>query len=244
MNTLFLGQQIITLDQIASTNNYTSEFLRQNVMQEGAIVLANHQNEGKGQRGNLWHSNPNENLTFSIYIKPVFIPTSMQFVLNKWVSLSIVYCLRKEGIGASVKWPNDIYVEDKKIGGVLIENSVSSGINHSIIGIGLNVNQKEFNNLPKAASIISITGKAFDLESLLEKMCVSLEQNYLRIKVNLSALDEEYLSAMYQYEKFAMYRDESGSFSGKITGVSAIGQLEIETNEEVRSSYFKEVEFL
>ena len=244
MNTLFLGQQIITLDQVGSTNNYTSEFLRQNVMQEGAIVLANHQNEGKGQRGNLWLSNPNENLTFSIYIKPVFIPTSMQFVLNKWVSLSIVYCLRKEGIGASVKWPNDIYVEDKKIGGILIENSVSSGINHSIIGIGLNVNQKEFNNLPKASSIINITGKVFDLESLLEKMCVSLEQNYLRIKVNLSALDEEYLSAMYQHEKFAMFRDESGSFLGKITGVSAIGQLEIETNEEIKSYYFKEVEFL
>jgi len=244
MNTLFLGQQIITLDQVGSTNNYTSEFLRQNVMQEGAIVLANHQNEGKGQRGNLWLSNPNENLTFSIYIKPVFIPTSMQFVLNKWVSLSIVYCLRKEGIAASVKWPNDIYVEDKKIGGILIENSVSSGINHSIIGIGLNVNQKEFNNLPKASSIINITGKVFDLESLLEKMCVSLEQNYLRIKVNLSALDEEYLSAMYQHEKFAMFRDESGSFLGKITGVSAIGQLEIETNEEIKSYYFKEVEFL
>lgn len=244
MNTLFFGQHIINLDETGSTNNYTSEFLRHNVMQEGTIVVAKNQISGKGQRGNVWISNANENLTFSVFIKPNFIPVIEQFILNKWVSLSIISVLKEIGLNTKVKWPNDIYVNDKKVAGILIENSVGSKINHSIIGIGLNVNQKEFLNLPEASSMSNCAGKDFDLDSILEKICSFLEQNYLRIKADKLALNDEYLTDLYQYNEWSNYRDKHGEFSGKIVGISEIGMLEIAVGNELRKYAFKEVEFI
>ncbi|MBL4625720.1 MAG: biotin--[acetyl-CoA-carboxylase] ligase [Flavobacteriales bacterium] len=244
MNTLFFGQHIINLDEVDSTNNYTSEFIRHNVMQEGLLVRAKSQISGKGQRGNNWESDPNENLTFSIYVKPSFISIDEQFVLNKWVSLSILSVLRIHGIEAEVKWPNDIFVGNKKTGGILIENSVSTGINHSIVGIGLNVNQMVFKGLPNATSMKQQVHKMFNLNSVLEQLCIALEQNYLQPKADKSILNEAYINHLYQFNQEVKYRDNKGIFIGKIVGISTTGQLQIKAHDKIRSYGFKEVEFL
>ena len=244
MNTLFFGQHIIKLDEIGSTNNYTSEFLRHNVMQEGAVVLAKSQVSGKGQRGNVWQSNPNENLTFSVFIKPNFIPIANQFILNKWVSISLVEMLSDFGINTKIKWPNDIYAGNKKIAGILIENSVSSKINHSIVGIGLNVNQLDFNELPHAISMRNQTSKHYNLEVVLACLCKKLEQNYLKLKAGISVLNNVYLDNLYRFNVPANYKDINGKFVGKTIGISPTGELQIEREGGVKSYVFKEVEFL
>ena len=117
MNTLFFGQHILRLDQVDSTNNYTTEFIRHNVIHEGCVVVADHQTNGKGQRGNVWHSAAYQNLTLSVYIEPKFLSIQDQFVLNKWASLSVMDVLQNIGIQATVKWPNDIYVGGSKMTG-------------------------------------------------------------------------------------------------------------------------------
>lgn len=247
MNTLFFGKQIIHLSEIDSTNNYTIQLIRQSVMSEGGVVITDNQYQGRGQRGNLWLTEEKQNLTFSLYLKPKFLPLSQQFLLSKCICLGLVDFLTELGIeNCMVKWPNDIYVGNKKIGGILIENLVQSNFYHSIVGIGLNVNQTKFEGLESVTSILSETGKIHDLRILLEQMCNNLERRYLKFTQNIHSVNEEYLKYLYQKDVVAKYSDEKGVFSGKIIGVDPIGQLIVKKqNQEKESTYsMKEITFL
>ncbi len=218
MNTLFFGQHILRLDQIDSTNNYTTEFIRHNVIHEGCVVVANHQTNGKGQRGNVWQSAAHQNLTLSVYIEPKFLLVQDQFVLNKWASLSVMDVLQRLGLNAMVKWPNDVYVEGLKIGGILIENTVGARINHSIVGIGLNVNQTGFEGLASATSLSLATGNIHKLDEVMSFLCSDLETNYMKIKRDKKALDQYYLDNLYKGGITANYRDGKGDFTGGNSG--------------------------
>ena len=170
--TLYIGKNIIELDVVDSTNNYASK------------LVANFQGEGKGQRGNVWSSEPGKNLTFSLVLNPKRVAPSEAFVISKIVSLAI--CKYLESVideDVFIKWPNDIYVGEKKICGILIENQFKgNNFEYAIIGIGLNVNQTNFQNLPRVTSLFLESKKELDLKSVLTELLKSIEIFYLRFQ--------------------------------------------------------------
>ena len=146
-STLFVGQNLIKLSSVDSTNNFLKSLVSNSEpLPEGTVIMADDQYAGRGQQNNIWKAEPGKNLTFSVLLKPTFLPLSQQFLLNMVVSTAINNALSHFlSDGLSVKWPNDIYFRDQKIGGVLIENTiVGNDIKTAIIGIGINVNQQHF----------------------------------------------------------------------------------------------------
>jgi BirA family biotin operon repressor/biotin-[acetyl-CoA-carboxylase] ligase len=242
--TLFIGKKLVFLPSCHSTNEVAGEMLKNGPFEEGIIIITDHQTAGKGQRGNTWETEPNQNLTFSLILKPFFLPAQQQFDLNIAISLGIHDFLKKLQSGFLIKWPNDIYYNNQKLGGVLIQNTLKENkIENSIIGIGLNVNQAEF-NLPKATSLRSIVKKEFNLEQTLEDLCHCIEWRYIQLKKGqIAQLKAEYESNLYAIGEERLYKSEQ-VFRGKITGIAADGRLEIDTNTGYRYFAFKEVEFL
>lgn len=164
-------------EQLPSTNTWAKEHSAQ--LSHGDIVVTHSQSAGRGQRGNSWEAEPGKNLTFTLFLKPAGIAPSEQFVISEIVALAVANAVRHalaEAVAAhriKVKWPNDIYVDDRKIAGILIEHSISaSGISHTIVGIGLNVNQTEFrSDAPNPVSLAQLAHKEFPLLPLLTEIC-------------------------------------------------------------------------
>ena len=247
METLFIGQEIIRLDHVDSTNNYTNELLRRSVIHEGAVVVANDQSMGRGQRGNSWQSQPGENLTFTVVLKPHFLTPQRQFVLNKMVSLAICDALVKWGCGGvKVKWPNDVYVGDRKVAGILIENSIKGNIlTSAIVGIGLNVNQRNFPpDIPNPTSLKMELGSPSQLDACLEELCTQLEANYFKVKADHKSLDGLYLDSLYGLDQWADFVIGGMRQRANIRGINPIGllQLELSTGRKLECA-FNEVEF-
>jgi len=154
-NNLFIGKVYIKLNEVNSTNEYAKVLLSKNKPSEGTVIFAHYQTNGKGQFGKTWKSEKGKNLTFSIILYPNFLEAKRAYSLNQAVSLGLKDCIESQKIPVSIKWPNDIYYHDKKLGGLLIENGlVGENINYSIIGIGLNVNQTTFSQeIPNPTSL-------------------------------------------------------------------------------------------
>lgn len=220
--------------------------LKEGVLKEGGIVITNHQHAGKGQRGNSWISSENKNLTFSILLKPHFIDPADSFALNMLVSVAILNALK--GLGKSmfkIKWPNDIFYDEYKVGGILIENTIQGAIiENSIIGIGINVNQKSFDYLFKAASLSKIFNRQFDLNNLLNKIIKQIEKQFLNLKSgNYQTLRSNYLDNLYWLnEKHSFI--SSVKFKGIIIGIDQIGRLMVETEHGLKKFNFKEIQYL
>ncbi len=246
--TLFLGKNVINLSKCHSTNTYATELLSQKGAMEGTVVTTEHQIAGRGQRGNSWEADAGKNLTFSLILKPSFLHVQEQFYLTIITSLAI-YDFLTDLLpdGMAIKWPNDIYHFQKKLGGVLIENSLKNNIlEWSVLGIGLNVNQSSFEN-EKATSLLLATGKEFVLEALLGNLLVNLEKRYLRLKAGMrQELRKEYLEHLYRIGELHSFRSGSEVFQGKIIGIDKVGHLAICTlpNDEVHYFGIKEIEFL
>ncbi len=232
-----------------STNDIAAQMIQsgQNVF-EGTVIVTDNQTAGRGQRGNTWEASISENLTFSVIFKPNFLKASNQFQLNVAVSLG-VFDFLSEFIdeGLTVKWSNDIYYKNQKMGGVLIENSLQGyHIGHSVVGIGLNINQIKFENL-RATSLRNVTQnpQQYDLPELLKKLLENLEKNYLQIKNNAyESLKMRYLANMFRFEEFHYFRKNGQQFLGQIIGIDETGKLGIETEGIVLYFDFKEVEFV
>ena len=234
LETLYIGKNIIELDVVDSTNNYASDLITKNAALEGTVVVAHFQGEGKGQRGNVWTSEPGKNLTFSLILKPKKVTPSEAFVISKIVSLAI--CKYLETVveeDVFIKWPNDIYVGQKKICGILIENQFrGKHFESSIIGIGLNVNQSNFQNLPRVTSLILKLKKELELRLVLEGLLKSIETFYLRFqREGISAIHEEYLANLLFIDEMRRYKTSKGEIKAKIVNVISNGQVEIETKE-------------
>ncbi len=242
-NTLILGNRIVKLDETASTNNYLQEMMVNTPCFEGLMVVAKNQLQGKGQRGNTWESENGKNLTFSFLLKPNVL-VEEQFVLSQVVSLGIYDFLAKMGFEqVAVKWPNDIYVDGKKIAGILIENTLNANkISTCIVGIGLNVNQIQFSPNINATSLAILTDKEFDLEQLLNDLLKCIEYRYLQLKAGKSTqLKLDYLNVLLGYQKPLHYLVNNQQVTGIIRGVSAIGKLQIEINAQVKEFDLKEI---
>lgn len=240
--------QIIRLQTTESTNNYANAQIREKGVYEGTVFLAYEQTAGRGQLKNFWESEPGKNLTFSLVLFPDFLEMKRQFMLSKVVSLGIYRALNKYVAQLKVKWPNDIYAGDQKLGGILIENSIMSGLlKSSIIGIGLNVNQMVFrSNAPNPVSLQMLTNQHHDCESLLTEILDEIGAYYSLLKEgDYNLIDREFISVLYRLDEIHQFKSEDEIFSGQIVGVNEIGQLLIQKTEgQLLEFHFKEVEFL
>jgi BirA family transcriptional regulator, biotin operon repressor / biotin---[acetyl-CoA-carboxylase] ligase len=243
-NTLFIGKQLIHLPSCHSTNAIAAEMLSEGKISNGSLIITSAQTAGKGQRGNSWEAQPGENLTFSVLVKPG-IQVKQQFCLNIISSLAVHHVLTKYlGNKVKVKWPNDIYFEDRKICGILIQNFIKGAeIENSIIGIGLNVNQARFEE-PKAISMSMITGQRFSLQSVLDDLLEQIEFYLFRLHQNyVKELKNQYLSELYWFREQHLFKSEK-LFEGTIIGIDDSGFLHLKTDEGEKYFNFKEIEYI
>jgi BirA family biotin operon repressor/biotin-[acetyl-CoA-carboxylase] ligase len=215
---------------------------------EGTIVVTDNQTAGRGQRGNVWLAQPGQNLTFSLILKPVFLRATEQFWLNIAISLAIADTLHPLiGHDLRIKWPNDIYVQDQKLGGILIENTLQGyNIACSVVGMGINVNQIEF-SYPTATSIQQQAPlpNGYDLPGLLSSYCENIEQRYLQLRSGQRDLMKaEYLKLLYRFQEAHRFESAGRVFSGVIEGIDPAGRLAIAEGGQMRYFAFKEVAFL
>ncbi|MEO6901472.1 MAG: biotin--[acetyl-CoA-carboxylase] ligase [Bacteroidia bacterium] len=252
MKTLFIGQNAIYVNSLASTNSYASELLSHLFIPDGSIIYTFNQEKGRGQRGNSWECEPNMNITLSLVLYPKFLNIKQQFLLTKMVSLAVAdlmaeYLNKTEhSTNLFIKWPNDIYINNKKVAGILIENNVrENSIQSAIIGIGININQLLFKT-PDAISLAFITKKQYDLMNCIERLCGYIEARYLQLKASANTnMDADYLHYLYQFNEWATYKDNKEIFEGKIIDVSATGKLQVQRKSEKISEFdFKEIAFL
>ncbi|MCM0041500.1 MAG: biotin--[acetyl-CoA-carboxylase] ligase [Algoriphagus sp.] len=245
-NTLFLGKDIHFLPDCHSTNDMALHALRQKKAHEGSIFITDHQTRGKGQRGNSWETKPGENLTFSLVLQPKFLDLSEQFLLNIAISNAIRSCLQEYLPELKVKWPNDLVVPGVgKMGGILIENLVgSAGWEYAVVGIGLNINQREFSST-QATSLGLLTGSSFPLGELFKLLITQVEQAYLALKKGkIELLKKEYLHHLYLIDQWAHYRVGDEFQEGKISGISESGNLLLDYPSGKQQSFgIKEISF-
>ena len=242
-----MGHSVVFMPECHSTNDEASRLIESssNAL-EGTVVITSNQTSGRGQRGNIWVSEPGKNLTFSIVIKPTFLSAQDQFLLNKVFSLGLYDYLRNTlKASVKIKWPNDMVVDDKKICGILIENQIQGqNIQHSIVGIGLNVNQDNF-SMPTATSMKVFEGKDFLLENVLTDLLGYLETRYLQLRSgNLEELNSDYLSALYWLREKHMFKKAEEIFEGVITGIDPIGKLKINVDGTTEYFELKQIQFL
>lgn len=253
MKTLFVGQNCIYLSTIHSTNSYAIELLKETKPPEGTLIYTFEQLNGRGQRGNTWHGEPTKNGAFSYIFYPSFLQADEQFLLTQVTSLAVAD-LMAELLQSTdkmqeirIKWPNDIYVGNQKIAGILIENSLrDKNIQHAVIGIGININQTSFSNQFNATSLALITKKELDLKGVMNRLCDFMEARYLQLKTNKQAiLNNAYLERLYRLNEWHWYQTGESCFEGKIKGVSSIGKLEVELRSGEQVSFnLKEIQFL
>jgi BirA family biotin operon repressor/biotin-[acetyl-CoA-carboxylase] ligase len=236
---------VISLPETHSTNDLLRQRLRSERLPEGTIISTDFQTAGKGQVGNTWESEAGKNLLFSIVLYPEHIEIEKQFIISQIISLAIKNTLELYTSDICIKWPNDIYWKDKKIAGILIENSLQKGkIQFSIIGIGLNVNQTEFiSDAPNPVSLAQITGREYNREEILLQITSEIKKLYT--EMDTDKIHTSYLTSLYRNHGWNLYRAENETFEAQIAAIKADGMLELKLKDEsVRGFYFKEVEFV
>ncbi len=245
----FVGQKIVVLPRVDSTNDYLKQQLAKvEPVPEGTVIMAEEQYAGRGQADNVWVADAGKNLTCSILLNPSFITPEKQFILNKAVSTGINDALYKIiGSDLKIKWPNDIYVKNKKIGGVLIENIISGyAIKHTIVGIGINVNQAHFpTDLKNVTSMLQILHKNYSITELLKDFCKAIENRYVQARNGMmEQIDEAYLRNLYGLHEELTFDVGGNKVRGTIVGVTARGLLEVNINGGRRSFANKEIAFV
>ena len=247
-DTLFIGANHIHLDEIGSTNSYAKELIASQNMPEGTLVTAGHQTAGRGQAGSRWQDEPSLNLAASYILYPGFLPVDKQFSLNMAISLAVrELCEELTGEEIRIKWPNDIYSADSKLAGILIENTIIGNMmGSSVIGIGLNVNQTNFDPaLPNPCSIKTITGNDVTLEKVIKSLNGYIEKYYFQLRQShFNFLDRAYTDNLYRYHRTGLFSRGGQTFRGEITGVSKEGKLLIHADGKELRFGMKEVEYL
>lgn len=237
------------IDEIHSTNSYLGELVRENKAEFGSLIYARKQSAGRGQYGNVWMSEPGKNLIFSFWLDTHNLNITEQFQLNKVVSLGVVDYLKSHQIDQiHIKWPNDILVNEKKICGILIENSVSGvNLSYSIVGIGFNLNQINFGLLSnRAISLSKRTGNTYVLEDEMKRMAEILDKRLIDFFENPhNNVNNEYLSALLGYQSIRKFKINDTIHTGKITGLDGFGRLQMVLENGTNKGFgVKEIEFL
>jgi len=243
--------EIIYLEETGSTNAYMQQLLsKEKNIKEGTVVWTGFQTAGRGQSQNTWESERNANLTFSMLLYSDFVPVTEQFLLSQIAALGIVdflssYCELRE---LSIKWPNDVYWQDKKICGMLIENLLSGhSISHTILGVGINMNQITFRgDAPNPVSVRQINGKSYDLDLAITFVKNAVLNRYVQLlRDEKGQIRKDYFNALYRGKGYFTYRDKSGKFLARMKDIRNTGVLVLETKTgEERVYAFKEVSFV
>ncbi|WMW78452.1 biotin--[acetyl-CoA-carboxylase] ligase [Flavobacterium sp. 20NA77.7] len=227
---------IIKLSAIDSTNSYLKELVSQKTVENLAVVWTTNQTNGRGQMGASWISEQDKNLTFSVLVKDVLKNINEVFDLNVCVAVTLIEVLKEFNLPKlAIKWPNDILADQKKIGGVLIENSIkSAGEYLSIVGIGINVNQDDFSGLPQASSIKNISGITVDIEVLLRQFLHQFELNLVQFQSQGSSFFwESYHKYLFKCKQPAAFEKQDGTqFMGIIRKVTQTGFLQIQLEDD------------
>jgi BirA family biotin operon repressor/biotin-[acetyl-CoA-carboxylase] ligase len=247
-NTLFVGKVLHRFSALPSTNDYAAKILISEQLAEGTVIMANHQTAGRGQMGNSWETEAGQNLTLSVIFHPRFLLARKQFGFNQTISLAVRDTIAEfsEKL-VKVKWPNDILIGKRKTCGILIQNTLAGvNIQSSIVGIGINVNQRRFaTELTKASSLALELGRPVDLEDLMESLFHHLEARYLQLKQGgLEGIQTSYLTHLFQIGEQREYAYADGqTFLGTIIGVDPSGKLRVETQKGIELFAIKEIIF-
>jgi len=241
--------QIIKLNAIGSTNEYAKDMAGSYLFKEPVVIWAKNQTAGRGQRGTKWTSKEGESLTFSILLRPSQYTIADQFSISMLVSVAIAEVLNRVQVPQiKIKWPNDILADGKKIGGILIENSLKGNqIDSCVIGFGLNVNQTALSEFPKASSLRALTGKQYDLEEVLHLLAETIISKLTEFKVaQKDTLKNEYLSYLFRKDKPSSFNlDGKKQVPGIIRGIDDHGALIVQLeDEQFRTFGLKEIELL
>lgn len=243
----FIGREIMFLPSCHSTNEVALKLVKEGFATDGLLIITSNQTNGKGQRGNNWLSEPNQNLTFSIILH-TDIKSHNIFNLNICVSLAINKFLNDLNISQNfsfkIKWPNDITFNSKKLGGILIENGIKAdGSVWSVVGIGLNVNQIDFKYL-NATSMRNIFGKEFILQNVLEIITQNIEfyLNYANTET-IDIIKHLYLTNLYKYNESHYFKANDLVFEGKIIDIDSNGRLAVETANNIQFFSNQEIKF-
>ena len=248
-DSLFLGSKVVRLTEVDSTNVYAASLIKNSpkIITDGMVIYTDNQTNGKGQRGSIWETTPNKNLTFSIVLKPNLL-VNEQFLLSKICVLGILDFLTDLGIkNTSIKWPNDIYVGNQKIAGMLLENTLkNSNIEFCIAGIGININQTDFNeHLQQATSLQLITNKSYELSQLLSQLLFFIEKRYLQLKTGkLQQINNDYLNHLLGYNTERTYLVNNQKVLGVISGVASSGKLQVIHKNNLHEYDMKEIGFV
>ena len=248
VNIYFAIMTIIKLDAIDSTNDYLKQLSKEKVLENYTVVMAHEQTDGKGQLGAKWHSESGKNLLMSILVKDLSLDLISVFDLNAAVAIAAVNTLTMSCYPKGmIKWPNDIMAENKKVGGILVENSFKpNGTFTAVIGFGLNLNQTNFKNFPFASSMINITGKKLDLDETAKLFVKMLKIQMLLPPARTNEIWSGYNSLLYKREKVVAFEDKNGKrFMAIVKKVTTDGKLALLQNDDKIHHYkVKEVKML
>jgi BirA family biotin operon repressor/biotin-[acetyl-CoA-carboxylase] ligase len=239
-----MERKVITYPSLHSTNSEAARLISIATASQSLYVVSDFQEDGRGQGSNRWVSDAGKNLLMSWIVFPAFLSVHLQFLLSKAVSLAISDLLIDQSIPCEIKWPNDIISNNMKIGGILIENSLmGSTIKHSIIGIGLNINQSDFPAFAYTASSMRVlSGREYVVSELRDLLIQKLENRYDQLKSGDSELiDKQYLNRLFRLNKESLFSKGDQEFSGVIRGVSEMGELMVETNVGITNYGFHEI---
>lgn len=227
--------KLIKLDAIDSTNIYVKELIAKGDIKNYTAVISKYQTNGRGRNNSIWQDEPSKNLNFTLYKEFNSFKIENKFLLNIISSISVFKLLKKYNLkNLSVKWPNDIMTGNKKISGILIENNTRGKlINYSIIGIGINVNQLNFKNLPKATSLHIETGVTNSPELMAEELQQILKLNFELMLENPDELLNDYNKFLFEKDKTANFLINGKIFLGKLTKVNKLGEILIRNNDGV-----------
>jgi BirA family biotin operon repressor/biotin-[acetyl-CoA-carboxylase] ligase len=252
-----IGERVIELDNIDSTNAYASQVFRSAEFEDGTVVWAHNQYAGRGQHDHSWISESGKNLTCTICLHPRFLPPDRQFQLNKAIALGAVDFLRhylyipesgQTNPEISIKWPNDLYAGNQKIGGILIENSIMGAIlETSLAGIGVNINQTRFApDIPNPVSFIHILRHETMLKDALLSLCRFLDHRYSVLKqTDTDVYDLEFDQNLLGFGQWRTFSSGGELLEGKIRGVDLAGRLKVENREgKTLLFYHKEIEYI
>lgn len=261
--TQFIGKIWFHFHELPSTNSYAAEYLSLKTLEgaflstQGAVFTTFNQTAGRGQRDNAWISEPDKNLAYTVILHPRFLSATQQFCISIAVALAVQDTIREILDTANkqylvnelkIKWPNDIYIGDKKIAGILIQNILQGAtIQASIVGIGINVNQTDFVALPQAEALQKFTGAYIDLYNLTNNLCKHIEKKFLELKEGAYITQQElFKTNLYRMNMPALYRRvaDGSIFEGVIRNVTLTGGLMIEDKLGMQTFNLHEVKFL
>ena len=243
----FIGKNIIYYNTCTSTNTVAADLLAAKSLEEGTIIITDEQTKGRGQRNSFWESDPQKNLCFTIVLYPTFLHITHIFYLSIITSLAIRDALEKTSVrNLKIKWPNDIFCKDKKISGILIENTIQQFFfSQSLIGIGININQNSF-SVASATSVKKELSKEYDTLDILAIVLENIQMYYRNLQNNrYEFLKNLYLQHLYWKDELHIFEDGEGMFEGVITGIKEnTGQLAISVKNKEVFYHLKEIVFI